>query len=78
MLLFILIFAARTTAQEHQHDDHHEQLGEVSFAVSCAPDAQKEFNRGVALLHDFWYAESEKTFSNVAAMDPQCAMAYWE
>ena len=36
----------------------NERLGTVSFPVSCATPSQAPFNRGVALLHDFWYEES--------------------
>jgi tetratricopeptide (TPR) repeat protein len=63
-------------------DHHHEeltadQLGTVHFPISCSPRAQKTFERGVALLHSFWYEEAEKTFQQVAADDPRCAMAHW-
>lgn len=54
-----------------------ERLGRVNFPISCAPDAQKTFNAGVALLHNFQYQEAEQTFSQVAQQDPSCAMAYW-
>lgn len=54
-----------------------ERLGRVSFPISCAPDVQKTFNAGVALLHNFQYEEAEQTFSQVAQQDPTCAMAYW-
>ena len=62
--------------------DHHqhaaaERLGTVSFKTSCAPSTQAGFTRGVALLHSFWYAESEKVFRRVAEADPQCGMAWW-
>jgi tetratricopeptide (TPR) repeat protein len=66
--------------QGHQHaDGSHggEVLGTVSFPTSCAPEVQKAFERGVALLHSFWYEESEKQFQQVAAADPACAMAHW-
>src|SRR6185436_6537934 len=33
--------------------------------------------RAVALLHSFWYDEAEKSFNEVAAADPSCAIAYW-
>src|SRR2546426_7999085 len=56
-------------------DQHHHDLGSVHFPVSCTPAAQKTFDRGVALLHSFWYDEAEKTFSEVARID--CAMGYW-
>ena len=54
-----------------------ERLGTVSFAVSCAPQVQVSFNRGVALLHDFWYAEAGPQFERIAQADPSCAMAHW-
>ncbi|MGA7524432.1 MAG: hypothetical protein WBW84_18410 [Acidobacteriaceae bacterium] len=54
-----------------------ERLGTVSFAVSCAPAQQASFNRGVALLHDFWYAEAQPQFERIAQADPGCAMAHW-
>jgi len=54
-----------------------EQLGTVSFSVSCSPAVQASFNRGVALLHDFWYAESQPQFERIAHEDPGCAMAHW-
>src|SRR5260370_265292 len=41
-----------------------EQLGKVSFANSCAPAAQASFERGVALLHSFWFREGERTFAS--------------
>src|SRR5882757_1903642 len=53
------------------------RLGSVSFKISCKPQVKAEFNRGIALLHSFWLDEAEKSFGNVAAADPDCAMAYW-
>ncbi len=64
-------------AQEHHQSDPDERLGTVSFPISCASDAQKPFERGVALLHSFEYEEAGHQFQQVAASDPQCAMAYW-
>ena len=54
-----------------------ERLGTVSFPVSCGAEVQPYFNRGVALLHDFWYAEAETQFERIAKADPKCAMAHW-
>ena len=51
--------------------------GTVDFNVSCAPEARSEFNRGVALLHSFFYEEARRIFTEVAARDPNCAMAQW-
>jgi len=62
----------------HQHPaGDPENLGTVSFPISCAPAAQKQFQRGVAMLHSFWYEEAERVFGEVAKADPGCAMAYW-
>jgi tetratricopeptide (TPR) repeat protein len=64
--------------EDHHHEDlTPDQLGTVHFPVSCSPSAQKTFERGVALLHSFWYEEAEKDFVQVAQDDPQCAMAQW-
>ncbi|HEX3469941.1 MAG TPA: hypothetical protein VHT28_02045 [Silvibacterium sp.] len=54
-----------------------ERLGTVSFAVSCQLAVQASFNRGVALLHDFWYEEAQPQFKHIAKADPDCAMAHW-
>jgi tetratricopeptide (TPR) repeat protein len=51
--------------------------GKVDFAISCAPAAQPEFMRGVALLHSFFYEEARRVFTSVAEQDPKCAMAQW-
>jgi peroxiredoxin len=45
--------------------------------TSASPEAQAFFNQGVVQLHGFWYFESERSFRQVAKLDPNCAMAYW-
>ncbi|HXW89590.1 MAG TPA: hypothetical protein VEK33_03505 [Terriglobales bacterium] len=59
------------------HHDPDEQLGKVSFPISCAPASQSAFERGVALLHSFGYEEAEEQFTAITQTDPQCAMAHW-
>ncbi len=54
-----------------------EKLGTVSFPVSCLASTQAPFNRGVALLHDFWYSEAKRQFEAIVKADPTCAMAHW-
>jgi tetratricopeptide (TPR) repeat protein len=54
-----------------------ERLGTVSFPVSCASSVQASFNRGVALLHDFWYEEARPQFERILKSDPGCSMAHW-
>jgi tetratricopeptide (TPR) repeat protein len=82
-LIWVLCLAAAFSFAMIADEDHHhealtqQQLGTVHFPVSCTPDAQKTFEKGVALLHSFWYEEAEKTFLDVEKQDPKCAMAYW-
>src|SRR6185436_8539256 len=52
--------------------------GGVHFVVSTAnPLAQQFFDQGLGQLHGFWYFEAERSFRQVAALDPKCAMPYW-
>jgi hypothetical protein len=69
---FLLVIAAIPIQAETT-----ERLGTVSFANSCSPAVQVSFNRGVALLHDFWYEEARKQFEQVYQADPSCAIAHW-
>lgn len=55
-----------------------EGMGNVHFPITTSNElAQRFFDQGVAQLHGFWYFESERSFRQVAALDPDCAMAYW-
>jgi tetratricopeptide (TPR) repeat protein len=54
-----------------------DQLGKVDFQNSCSPAVQESFQRAVAMLHSFRYAETEKAFREVLAQDPSCAIATW-
>ena len=52
--------------------------GKVHLPVTSrlAP-VQAFIDQGVGQLHGFWYFEAERTFRQAAALDPDCAMAYW-
>jgi hypothetical protein len=54
-----------------------ERLGEVEFPVSCSAEAQRQFNRAMALYHSFHWGETRKALDGVLAADPDCAMAHW-
>ena len=54
-----------------------DQLGKVDFQNSCNPAVQETFQRAVAMLHSFRYAETENAFREVLAQDPSCAIATW-
>jgi peroxiredoxin/outer membrane biosynthesis protein TonB len=52
--------------------------GKVNFPVTTPkPLAQRFFNQGIGQLHGFWFFEAERSFRQVAKLDPDCAMAYW-
>ncbi len=52
-------------------------IGTVDFQTSCKPAVKDDFNRAVALLHSFWFAESRAMFEEVLKADPTCAISYW-
>jgi len=54
-----------------------EKLGKVAFPTSCDSKVQSQFERGVAMLHSYWFTEARKVFEAVIQQDPSCAIAYW-
>ena len=51
---------------------------QVRFPVQgLSPEAQAFFDQGVCQQHGFWYFEAERSFRQVAKLQPECAMAYW-
>jgi hypothetical protein len=84
-ILALLLSCTVLTAQQHHHHGAEggdanavlEKLGAVHMPISCAASVQAPFERGIALLHCFWYEEALKQFQSVAAADPQCAIAPW-
>lgn len=80
LLAFSLCTSTLVAADDEGH--HHEelteaQLGTVHFSSSCLAAVQKPVERGVAMLHSFWYDEAEKQFEQIEKDDPQCAIARW-
>jgi len=91
-LLFLLVPALRAADPLPGHSVHGEAFdegprqaavliegcGKVDFPITTKnPEAGKFFNQGVGQLHGFWYFEAERSFRQVAMLDPDCAMAYW-
>src|SRR5882672_1543333 len=66
-----------------QHEEHGamapDAIGSASvkFQTSCTAAVKDDFNKGVALLHSFWFPEAIKAFERILARDPNCAMAQW-
>lgn len=71
------LFAAAPCAAKGRELGDLGKVGSVSFPTSCDPAVQAEFERGLALLHSFFYEEARRVFTEVASKDPTCAMAQW-
>jgi hypothetical protein len=53
-------------------------MSKLNFpATSKHPEVQAFINQGISQLHGFWYFEAERSFRQVAKLDPDCAIAYW-
>jgi tetratricopeptide (TPR) repeat protein len=79
-LLLALSCAASVLTAQDRHGHHaaaEERLGTVNFATSCNAEAQRRFERSLALLHSFWWSEAERSFQSAVEADPTCAIAYW-
>jgi len=75
---FAAFFAIGAVAHEEDGKRAVEKVGKVSFANSCNAQTQAKVQRGVAMLHSFWWPEGERTFQEIAAEDPSCAaIAAW-
>src|SRR6266404_556955 len=78
LLLILCAWPLLAADDDHHHPyDRRQKLGTVSFPISCANAAQQPFERGVALMHSFWYEEAKKQFKAIENADPNCAMIYW-
>jgi hypothetical protein len=77
MLCTVLATGPAAAQAEHAGHSGGEHFGRVHFQISCSAVAQRQFDRGVALLHSFFYPETVKAFSAIAAAEPSCAMAWW-
>ena len=73
--LLLVLTSVAPQAMHAQHADH--DIGDVDFPISCAADARREFNRGVALLHHMTYPQARAAFERVTSIDSTCAMGHW-
>jgi tetratricopeptide (TPR) repeat protein len=75
----VLATALGSAALVHADDPipENEGLGRVHFQTSCTPEAQKQFERALAMLHSFFFPETVKAFNAIPEADPNCAIAYW-
>ncbi len=76
-LLAALAASLAATGLLAQHGHGSEGIGKVHMEISCAPAVAADFDRALALLHNFWYARALARFEDIQKADPACAMAYW-
>ena len=76
-LAALLAVATVPALSAQAHHGAGEQLGRVTFPVSCNAEAQQRFERAMALLHSFWWEQGSGAFREVAQADSTCAMAHW-
>ena len=75
--LLAVIIAAASDAPAATSGRAPEELGKVAFENSCTREVQESLQRGVALLHSFWFEAGEAAFKDALARDPGCAVANW-
>jgi tetratricopeptide (TPR) repeat protein len=73
----VLILAACPFILLAQSEGPEQGLGQVHMQTSCSDGVAVDFDRALALLHNFWYNRALQRFNQVAKNDPECAMAYW-
>jgi hypothetical protein len=72
------LMSSPAAAQDHNHEGGDaSRLGRVSFETSCSAAVRPRIERGVAMLHSFWFESAEHEFREIIAADPQCAMGHW-
>ena len=83
LIAVLLLFVPLSLGADDPHAHHQHgapdlgNIGKAHIDTSCNEAAQKHVDRGVTLIHSFWYAEAEKAFRSAASADEQCGMAWW-
>src|SRR5215468_4502946 len=74
-----LAMAILVKAKQHEpvSSPQEEGFGRVHMDTSCPATVAADFDRALALLHNFWYVRALERFNQVLKNDPECAMAYW-
>jgi len=74
----LLAIAALPQEKPAEHSSKSEEgFGRVHMDISCSAQVASDFNRALALLHNFWYVRALERFNEISRSDPGCAMAYW-
>jgi hypothetical protein len=74
----LLVIAAVPQQKPGEHSSNPEEgFGRVHMDISCSAKVAGDFDRALALLHNFWYVRAQERFHEVSKNDPECAVAYW-
>ena len=70
----VFALALVSAAAAHQDDKTaqgaRKDYGQVLFKTSCTAEAQKQFERALAMLHSFYFPETVKAFNAIPETDP--------
>src|SRR5215475_5964320 len=77
VLLIAGLWSQVTSASDRPAPGDLRTAGAITFPITCKSSVRSDFERGVALLHSFFYEEARRIFTSVAERDPKCAMAQW-
>ena len=72
-----LAMASNDRSEQAPASRSEEGFGQVHMDISCSPSVAHDFDRALALLHNFWYPRALERFHDVLNKDPGCSMAYW-
>jgi tetratricopeptide (TPR) repeat protein len=77
LVIYVLGFCGVNAQHDHPYQVPEEGLGHAHIEIPCSPEASKTFDKGLVLLHNFWYSRALETFKQATVIDPECGMAYW-
>src|SRR5438874_4161165 len=81
LVIAVLVFTGWLSGQTKSawcDEPRFQGLGSHTRKVSTqSDDAQRFFDQGLAFLFAFNHDEAIRSFTQSAAIDPRCAMAYW-
>src|SRR5215471_3415310 len=75
--LLVMLCGLNMSSAKDANDLQNLGVGHVHMDISCSPAVSRNFDKALALLHNFWYPRALSTFDQVIQADLECAMAYW-
>jgi tetratricopeptide (TPR) repeat protein len=76
-LSLFAVLAAPAAAAADPAPPLFDGLGKHARPIAAAPEAKRYFDQGLMFMFAFNHDEAVRAFRHAAALDPDCAMAYW-